>query len=27
LDGQRLPNHAVPLNDDSKTHNIRVLLG
>jgi cellobiose phosphorylase len=27
LDGQRLPNHSVPLNDDSKTHNIRVVLG
>jgi cellobiose phosphorylase len=27
LDGQRLPNDAVPLSDDAKTHNVRVLLG
>ena len=27
LDGQRLPNDVVPLNDDARTHNVRVQLG
>ena len=27
LDGQRVPNHALPLSDDGKTHNVRVQLG
>jgi cellobiose phosphorylase len=27
LDGQRVPNHAVPLSDDRKTHKVRVQLG
>lgn len=27
LDGQRVPNHAVPLSDDGQTHNVRVQLG
>jgi cellobiose phosphorylase len=27
LDGQRLPNDAVPLSDDARSHNVRVQLG
>ena len=27
VDGQRVPNHAVPLSDDRKTHKVRVQLG
>ena len=27
LDGQPVPNHALPLSDDRKTHNVRVRLG
>ena len=27
LDGQPVPNHAVPLSDDGQTHNVRVQLG
>jgi cellobiose phosphorylase len=27
LDGQPVPNHGLPLNDDGKTHNVRVQLG
>jgi cellobiose phosphorylase len=27
LDGKRMPNHAVPLSDDQKTHKVRVQLG
>jgi hypothetical protein len=27
LDGQLVPNHALPLSDDRKTHNVRVQLG
>ena len=27
LDGQQIPQHAIPLSDDSKTHTVRVRLG
>ena len=27
LDGQRVPNHTLPLSDDGKTHHVRVQLG